>query len=73
MPAVFGTVDESTYTGGRTGADHPVVWCTQVDDGRTWVTSMGHTADSWLDPEFVELVMAGLELVMDEDISCLPD
>ena len=31
---VLATVDESTYTGGTMGKDHPIVWCRRVGKGR---------------------------------------
>ena len=41
---VLATVDESSYTGGTMGADHPVVWThTTTGGGRALYTAMGHT------------------------------
>src|SRR5215211_4369226 len=41
---VLATVDESTYTGGTTGFDHPVAWCKDYKGGRAFYTAGGHTA-----------------------------
>jgi type 1 glutamine amidotransferase len=50
---VLATVDESTYTGGTMGADHPIVWAhTTSGGGRAFYTAMGHTAESYADPIF---------------------
>ena len=50
---VLATVDESTYTGGTMGADHPLVWAhTTAAGGRAIYTAMGHTTDSYADPLF---------------------
>jgi type 1 glutamine amidotransferase len=57
---VLATVDESTYTGGTMGADHPLVWCHHLEKGRGWYSEMGHTAESWSDPAFRRHVMFGL-------------
>src|SRR5690606_7003198 len=40
--SVLATVDESTYTGGTMGADHPIVWCREFAGGRSWYTALGH-------------------------------
>ncbi|PZG13322.1 hypothetical protein C1I95_23930 [Micromonospora craterilacus] len=38
------SVDESSYSPavGRQGTTHPVTWCQDIDNGRSWYTSMGH-------------------------------
>ena len=41
---VLMTIDESTYTGGTMGADHPLVWAhATTGGGRAIYTEMGHT------------------------------
>jgi len=60
---VLATVDESTYEGGATGADHPIAWCSTVGAGQTFVTAMGHTVESWSDPTFVDHVLGGIASV----------
>jgi type 1 glutamine amidotransferase len=50
---VLVTIDESTYTGGTMGADHPLVWThPTAGGGRAIYTEMGHTAESYADPLF---------------------
>jgi type 1 glutamine amidotransferase len=50
---VLMTIDESTYTGGTMGADHPLVWAHATGGGgRAIYTEMGHTSDSYADPLF---------------------
>jgi type 1 glutamine amidotransferase len=50
---VLATVDESTYTGGTMGADHPIVWShSTTAGGRALYTAMGHTQESYADPLF---------------------
>jgi type 1 glutamine amidotransferase len=47
------TIDESTYTGGTMGPDHPLVWAhTTAGGGRAIYTAMGHTEESYADPLF---------------------
>ena len=50
---VLMTIDESTYTGGTMGADHPLVWAhATTGGGRAIYTEMGHTSESYADPLF---------------------
>jgi type 1 glutamine amidotransferase len=50
---VLATVDESTYSGGTMGADHPIVWAHQpAGSGRSFYTAMGHTIESYSEPLF---------------------
>ena len=58
---VLATVDESTYTGGTMGADHPIAWCHAVEGGRSWYTAMGHTAASYAEPLFRLHLLGGIE------------
>jgi type 1 glutamine amidotransferase len=58
------TVDEATYTGGSMGADHPIAWCRDVGQGRSWYTGLGHTSEQWATPELQEHVLGGLLAVI---------
>jgi len=50
---VLATVDESSYTGGTMGADHPIVWThPTTGGGRALYTAMGHTMESYAEPQF---------------------
>lgn len=44
--------DESTYTGGTHGADHPLAWCHDKACGRFLFTALGHTSESYAAPAF---------------------
>lgn len=46
---VLATLDESTYTGGSMGSDHPISWCQNYSGGRSWYTGLGHTDSSYTD------------------------
>lgn len=54
------TVDESTYTGGRMGAHHPIAWCRGLDAGRSFYTALGHTVQCYEDPLFLGHVLGGI-------------
>jgi type 1 glutamine amidotransferase len=49
---VLATVDESTFTGGTMGLDHPVSWCHNYDGGRAWFTTLGHSDECYAEPLF---------------------
>lgn len=53
-------IDETTYRGGRMGADHPISWYHSYDGGRAWYTALGHTAESYREPLFVEHLLGGI-------------
>jgi glucose/arabinose dehydrogenase len=55
------TIDESSYEGGTNGSAHPMTWYHEFDGGRAWYTALGHTTESWAEPEFLELVLGGIQ------------
>ena len=54
------TVDESTYQGGRMGADHPIAWCRPYGQGRSFYTALGHTVEAYADPAVRAHLAGGL-------------
>jgi len=57
---VLATLDESTYSGGTMGADHPTAWCHRVKGGRGWYTGGGHTIESYSEPLFRKHLLGGI-------------
>ncbi|XVV01232.1 ThuA domain-containing protein [Actinosynnema sp. CA-248983] len=57
---VLSTVDESTYSGGTMGQDHPHTWCKAVGEGRSFYTGSGHTVEIYADPDFRSLLLGGI-------------
>lgn len=57
-------LDEASYSGGSMGGDHPIAWCKDVGQGRSWYTGLGHTREQWATPELQEHVLGGLLAVM---------
>jgi type 1 glutamine amidotransferase len=57
---VLASADETTYEGGRMGADHPLAWCHELAGGRSFYTALGHTAESFSDPAFRTHLLGGL-------------
>lgn len=58
---VLATVDESSYTGGLDGPDHPIAWCQDFDGGRSWYTAGGDTKDNYSEPLFLQHILGGLK------------
>lgn len=67
---VLATVDESTYTGGTMGSDHPVEWWRDPSSiaGRVWYTALGHPDELWADPTFTAHVVAGVAWTAGVDV-----
>jgi type 1 glutamine amidotransferase len=57
---VLMSLDESSYSGGTMGADHPITWCHDYQGGRAFYTGLGHTAESYDDPDFLALLLAAI-------------
>ena len=57
---VLATLDESTYSGGTMGADHPIAWTAAVGRGRSFYTGLGHPDEIYADPVFRRLLAAGI-------------
>lgn len=55
------SLDESSYTGGVDGAEHPISWCQDFDGGRSWYTGLGHTDASYSEPAFLTHLLGGIE------------
>jgi hypothetical protein len=60
---VLATVDESTYTGGTMGVDHPIMWVQERLIGRVEFTALGHTPERWQEPAFLEHIASGVRWV----------
>ena len=58
---VLATLDESSYSGGSMGADHPISWYHEYDGGRSWYTALGHTSESYRDSLFLQHLLGGIE------------
>jgi cytochrome c len=58
---VLARVDETSYSGGKMGADHPIAWCQEIDGGRSWYTAMGHTKESYAEPLYRLHLLGGIE------------
>ena len=71
---VLVTVDESSYSGGNMGDDHPIAWNHEVGSGRAWYTALGHHPSTYDDEDFREHVLGGIFWAADASasIECAP-
>ena len=60
------TLDESSYKGGKNGDYHPIAWYQEFDGGRMFYTGMGHTKESYSNPEFKAHLLGGIQYCLDK-------
>lgn len=53
-------IDESSYSGGKMGAFHPMSWYHYFEGGRSFYSAFGHTGESFSDPLLSEHFLRGL-------------
>jgi glucose/arabinose dehydrogenase len=58
---VLATLDETTYSGGTMGFDHPIAWCQNVALGHSWYTGLGHTEATYSEPLFRQHLLGGIQ------------
>ncbi|MCB9315195.1 MAG: ThuA domain-containing protein [Lewinellaceae bacterium] len=61
------TLDETSCQGGTMGSFHPVSWCHEFDGGRAFVTTMGHTPESYNEPAFLQHLLGGIQYAIGEN------
>jgi type 1 glutamine amidotransferase len=59
-------IDESSYTGGENGNNHPMAWYHEFDGGRAFYTELGHTDESYSDPIYLKHLLGGIEWAMNK-------
>ncbi|WP_307629214.1 lectin [Streptomyces turgidiscabies] len=57
---VLTTLDESSYSGGSMGADHPHSWCKTYSGGRSFYTGGGHSQAAYTEPAFRAHLLGGI-------------
>lgn len=57
-------IDESSYRGGRMGSPHPMAWAHDLLGGRAFYTALGHTAESYSEPAFLDHLAGGIVWVV---------
>lgn len=61
---VLATLDETTYTGGINGKQHPFAWCHTYGGGRAFYTAGGHLDENYTEPLFLRHLLGGLQYAM---------
>lgn len=54
-------LDETTYDGGTNGENHPITWYRDFDGGRSWYTGLGHTPETFQEPDFLTMLWGGIQ------------
>jgi|SRR5882724_5425825 len=57
-------IDESSYTGGENGDNHPMAWYHEFEGGRAFYTELGHTEASYSDSNYLRHILGGIEYAM---------
>jgi type 1 glutamine amidotransferase len=57
-------LDETSYEGGKNGANHPAAWWQNVGKGRIFYTALGHTDESYSEPLFLQHLTGGILFVL---------
>nr|WP_069812931.1 ThuA domain-containing protein [Streptomyces sp. TP-A0874] len=63
---ILAVLDESSYSGGGMGEDHPIAWCQEYEGGRVFYTGLGHTKESYTEPEFRLHLLGGIRYATGE-------
>jgi type 1 glutamine amidotransferase len=58
---VLATLDESTYSGGDMGQDHPIMWYRTLEAGRAFYTGLGHRSEIYAEPDFRAAIAGAIE------------
>ena len=61
---ILGNLDETTYTGGNMGPSHPIMWAHEKLGGRVFYSALGHPAERWDEPAFVDHVVHAVAWVL---------
>ncbi len=61
---VLMNVDDQDLGEFTMNGDHPISWMHEFEGGRTWYTAMGHTKETFLEPEFRKHVLGGIMWAM---------
>jgi len=54
------SLDTSSFEGSAMGDDHPIAWYHHFDGGRAFYTGLGHTKESYAEPEFLRHLLGAI-------------
>lgn len=61
------TIDESSYEGGTNGVFHPMSWYHDYDGGRAFYTELGHTEESYTEPNYLKHLLGGIQYAIGDN------
>jgi uncharacterized protein len=63
---VLMSIDETTYDAGngKMGDKHPMAWYHEYDGGRAFYTELGHTAESYQEPFYLQHLLGGIKYAL---------
>ena len=61
------TIDEKSYKGGTNGDFHPMAWYHEYDGGRAWYTELGHTDESYSEPNYLNHILGGIKYAIGDN------
>lgn len=61
---VLVNLDETSYQGGKNGANHPMSWFHEFDGGKAFYTGLGHTKEMYTNPIFVNHLDGALQYLL---------
>jgi cytochrome c len=62
------TIDENTYHGSRHIGYHPMAWYHDYDGGRAFYTELGHTKESYTEPDYVKHLLGGIQYAIGDNL-----
>lgn len=61
------TIDEKSYEGGANGESHPMAWYHDFEGGRAFYTELGHTEESYRDPQYLQHLLGGIQYAIGDN------
>ncbi len=62
------TIDENSYHGGKRMGNHPMAWYHEYDGGRAFYTNLGHTKESYTEPDYVKHLLGGIQYAIGDNL-----
>lgn len=62
------TIDENSYQGGKRMSYHPMAWYHDYDGGRAFYTALGHTKESYTEPNFLKHLLGGIQYAIGDNL-----
>jgi len=61
---ILANLDETSYTGGTNGKNHPISWYQEYDGGKMFYTGLGHPKEAYKDANFLAHLLGGIQYVI---------